>query len=58
MTLPSDPKRKDPIYKPATKRCEDPAHGAAFIFVHGLGDSAEGLESELHKAHFHTASAG
>ena len=45
MTLPSEPRRDDPIYKPAMKRLDDPAHGAAFIFVHGLGDSAEGLES-------------
>ncbi|KAK4496924.1 hypothetical protein PRZ48_011373 [Zasmidium cellare] len=44
MTLPSDPKREDPIYKPAEQQCSDPAHGAAFILVHGLGDSAEGLE--------------
>lgn len=48
MTLPSEPRREDPIHKPATKRCEDPAHGAAFIFVHGLGDSAEGLESMVY----------
>lgn len=45
MTLPSEPRRDDPIHKPAAKQVEDPAHGAAFIFVHGLGDSAEGLES-------------
>jgi hypothetical protein len=44
MTLPSLSGREDPIYKPATKPCSDPAHGAAFIFIHGLGDSAEGLE--------------
>ncbi|KAK3715574.1 hypothetical protein LTR37_007062 [Vermiconidia calcicola] len=44
MTLPSINGREDPIYKAATKPCSDPAHGAAFIFVHGLGDSAEGLE--------------
>jgi len=44
MTLPSEPKRKDPIYVPAEKPTSDPAHGAAFILVHGLGDSAEGLE--------------
>lgn len=46
MTLPTTPGREDPIYKPASKPCSDPAHGAAFIFVHGLGDSADGLESE------------
>ena len=45
MTLPSSPGREDPIYKPATKPVEDPQHGAAFIFVHGLGDNAEGVES-------------
>lgn len=47
MTLPTDPKREDPIFKPAEQQCSDPAHGAAFILVHGLGDSAEGLEGEL-----------
>ncbi len=47
MTLPSSPGREDPIYKPATKPVEDPQHGAAFIFVHGLGDNAEGVESTL-----------
>jgi len=46
MTLPTVPGREDPIYKPATKPTEMPAHGAAFIFVHGLGDSAEGLEGK------------
>ena len=44
MTLPSINGRKDPIYKPAVKPCEDPSHGAAFIFIHGLGDDAEGLQ--------------
>lgn len=44
MTLPTIPGREDPIHKAATKPCSDPAHGAAFIFVHGLGDTAEGLE--------------
>lgn len=46
MTLPTDPKREDAIFKPAEKQCSDPGHGAAFILVHGLGDSAEGLEGE------------
>jgi len=46
MTLPSIPGREDPIYKPATTPASDPAHGAAFIFVHGLGDDAEGLEGD------------
>ncbi|WPH04124.1 Hypothetical protein R9X50_00700900 [Acrodontium crateriforme] len=45
MTLPSIHGRNDPIFKPAIKPCSDPAHGAAFIFVHGLGDNAEGLEN-------------
>lgn len=44
MTLPTEPKRTDAIYKPAEKPCEIPSHGAAFILIHGLGDSAEGLE--------------
>ena len=47
MTLPTIPGREDPIYKPATKPCSDPAHGAAFIFVHGLGDTADGLEGKI-----------
>ncbi|TKA65517.1 hypothetical protein B0A55_09153 [Friedmanniomyces simplex] len=45
MTLPSLAGRIDPIYKPATKPTSDPAHSAAFIFLHGLGDDAEGLEN-------------
>lgn len=44
MTLPSIHGREDPIYKAATKPCSDPQHGACFIFLHGLGDDAEGLE--------------
>lgn len=44
MTLPSQPQREDPIYKPAENPPSDPAHQAAFIFVHGLGDTADGLE--------------
>lgn len=44
MTLPTHPGREDPTFKAATKPCSDPQHSAAFIFVHGLGDSAEGLE--------------
>jgi hypothetical protein len=46
MTLPSTPGREDPIYKQATKPTSDPAHGAAFIFLHGLGDDAGGLEGK------------
>ncbi|CAK1358920.1 Acyl-protein thioesterase 1 [Cercospora beticola] len=45
MTLPTEPKRQDPIYIPAEKPASDPAHGAAFILVHGLGDNAEGLQA-------------
>ncbi|KAK3073812.1 hypothetical protein LTR53_001803 [Teratosphaeriaceae sp. CCFEE 6253] len=45
MTLPSIAGREDPIYKPATKPTSDPAHSAVFIFLHGLGDDAEGLEN-------------
>ncbi len=48
MTLPSLAGRIDPIFKPATKPTSDPAHSAAFIFLHGLGDDAEGLESTEH----------
>ena len=44
MTLPSLTGREDPIYRAATKPASDPAHNAAFIFVHGLGDTADGLE--------------
>lgn len=47
MTLPTQPGRTPAIYKPAAVPCIDPAHGAAFIFLHGLGDSAEGLEGKL-----------
>ncbi|SMY28683.1 unnamed protein product [Zymoseptoria tritici ST99CH_1A5] len=45
MTITSTPNRPDPIQKPALKPASDPAHGAAFILVHGLGDTAEGLEN-------------
>lgn len=44
MTLPKSAGREDPIYKQATVFTETPAHGAAFIFIHGLGDDAKGLE--------------
>ncbi|CAK4034519.1 Acyl- thioesterase 1 [Lecanosticta acicola] len=44
MTLPTTPGREDPIYISVEKPCSDPAHGAAFILIHGLGDTAEGLE--------------
>lgn len=49
MTLPTQPGRTPAIYKAATTPPSDPAHGAAFIFLHGLGDSAEGLESKYFK---------
>ncbi|KAF2769400.1 alpha/beta-hydrolase [Teratosphaeria nubilosa] len=45
MTLPSVQGREDPIYKAPTKPASDPGHSAAFIFVHGLGDDAAGLEN-------------
>lgn len=45
MTLPSAAGREDPVVKLAQQPPTDPAHGAAFIFIHGLGDSAAGLES-------------
>lgn len=44
MTLPSQPGRNDPIHKAAQKPVSDPGHSAAFILVHGLGDTADGLE--------------
>jgi len=37
--------REAPIVKAATKPTLDPAHSAAFIFLHGLGDDANGVES-------------
>lgn len=49
MTLPTQPGRTPAIYKPAAAPPLDPAHGAAFIFLHGLGDSAEGLEGKQNK---------
>jgi len=52
MTLPTQPGRTPAIYKPAAVPTSDPAHGAAFIFLHGLGDTAEGLESKLPFKHF------
>lgn len=47
MTLPSTPGRIDPIHKTAQKPVSEPGHSAAFILVHGLGDSAEGLEGRI-----------
>ncbi|KAK4981767.1 Acyl-protein thioesterase 2 [Elasticomyces elasticus] len=39
------PAREDPIFKPATSPTSTPAHSAAFIFLHGLGDSASGWDN-------------
>lgn len=47
MTLPTQPGRTPAVYKAASNPTSDPAHGAAFIFLHGLGDSAEGLEGKV-----------
>jgi lysophospholipase-2 len=46
MTLPSIANRNDPIYKPAERPASDPGHQAVFIFAHGLGDSADGIEGK------------
>lgn len=46
LQLPTDPGRVDPIYKPATKPASHPEKAAAFIFVHGLADSAEAIQSK------------
>ncbi|KAF2827701.1 acyl-protein thioesterase 1 [Ophiobolus disseminans] len=37
--------RRPPITVPPTSAPTDPSKAAAFIFVHGLGDEAEGVES-------------
>jgi hypothetical protein len=55
MTLPTQPGRTPAIYKAAATPTSDPAHGAAFIFLHGLGDSAEGLESKHPAKHLFDA---
>lgn len=39
------PERDPPIVKPAKTPTSDPAHSAAFIYLHGLGDDAEGVEN-------------
>jgi len=39
------PVRKPPIIIPALATPSNPSQAAAFIFVHGLGDEAEGVES-------------
>jgi hypothetical protein len=53
ITLPSERGREDPIYKPALKPSDDPSKSAAFIFVHGLADSAEAIQSKY--AEFETS---
>ncbi|USW47593.1 Putative phospholipase/carboxylesterase/thioesterase, alpha/Beta hydrolase [Septoria linicola] len=45
IRLPSEPKREDPIYKPATLPPADQSNAAAFIFVHGLSDSGAALQN-------------
>ncbi|KAK4507065.1 hypothetical protein PRZ48_000799 [Zasmidium cellare] len=45
ISFPPDRSREDPIYKPATNPANDPKHSAAFIFVHGLADSAAAIEN-------------
>lgn len=37
--------RKPPIIIQPTSPPSDPSRAAAFVFVHGLGDEAEGVES-------------
>jgi lysophospholipase-1 len=37
--------RKPPIIIQPTSPSSDPSKAAAFVFVHGLGDEAEGVES-------------
>jgi lysophospholipase-2 len=50
MTLPSVVNRNDPTYKPAERPPSDPGHQAVFIFAHGLGDSADGMEGKFRTA--------
>lgn len=44
--LPSETGRDEPIYKPAVTPSSNPEAAAAFIFVHGLADSAVAIESK------------
>lgn len=46
--MPYAPERQPPIVKAAVKPASEPGHSAAFIFLHGLGDEAAGVESECH----------
>jgi hypothetical protein len=50
IPLPSENGREDPVYKQAVKASDDPSKSAVFIFVHGLADSAEAIQSELFAA--------
>ena len=36
--------RKPPVYIPPLSPPRDPSQSAAFIFIHGLGDDAAGVE--------------
>lgn len=45
ITLPSESGREDPIYKPAVQATNDASKSAVFIFLHGLADSAEAIQS-------------
>jgi hypothetical protein len=45
ITLPSESGREDPIYKQAVQATSDPSKSAVFIFLHGLADSAEAIQS-------------
>lgn len=47
ITLPSESGREDPIYKEAVQTSNDPSKSAVFIFLHGLADSAEAIQSML-----------
>ena len=46
ISIPSILEREDAIVKPATKPSSNPTNSAAFIFVHGLADSAAAIESK------------
>lgn len=46
LKLPSQRGREEPIYKPAVQPCSDIKNSATFIFLHGLADSAEAIQSQ------------
>ena len=46
ITLPSESGREDPIYKQALQTSNDASKSAVFIFLHGLADSAEAIQSK------------